>query len=226
VLPDYAWIGYLLGRIYFEQGDYDRALLFIQEGIDLGLKAPELLKKYVLPVREKGNPCDGRRIIDYMWQSVYEHDNEFQVKSFFHLSYELVGDIYRLGGKQDEAMDAYFEAINYLKIPHCIYKLNQLLIQSKKYEKMPEIAKDGIEDSPFDSIMVLYNAYALLRSGKRLSAFEALREHQKALKSFIGNRQVRVSLFIILPLVLLGKQPASTIIMRLINTLNKKVIIN
>ena len=225
VLPDYAWTGYLLGRIFFEQGDYDQALLFVQEGIDHGLRTPELLKKYVLPVSEKGNPCDGRRITDYMWQSVYKHNNEFQVKAFLHLSYELAGDIYRMIGKQDKALEAYVEAINYMAIPHCIYKLNPLLIQSEKYEKLIDITLSGIQDSPYDSIIVLSNAFALLQSGQRLSAFKVLREHQKALKSFVGNRQVRMSLYIILPLVLLGKQPASRIILGLIKALNTKSII-
>ncbi|HEY5123665.1 MAG TPA: glycosyltransferase, partial [Ignavibacteria bacterium] len=144
VLPDYAWIYYFHGRMYFEQGENNQALLSLQKAIDYGFMAPELLQKFVLPVIEKGNTCDSRRITNYMWQSVYKHNNEFQVKALLHLAFELSGYIYQRIEEQNKAINAYVEAINYVPIPDCIYKVNPLLIQSMEFEKLSEITGKGL----------------------------------------------------------------------------------
>src|ERR1035437_2433910 len=225
VLPDYAWIYYFHGRIFFEQGENEHALLSLQKAIKCGLDAPELLERFVLPVSEKGNPCDSRRITNYMWQSVYNHNNEFQVKALLHLAFELSGYIYQRIEEQNKAINAYVEAINYVPIPYCIYKVNPLLIQSTEFEKLSEITGKGIANSPYDSILILYKAYALLQLKQKRNAFKILNEHKKALKSFIGVRKIifiRYSINIILPFILLGKYPGSKIIIKIIRLLKKR----
>lgn len=225
VFPDYAWIYYLYGRIYFDQGENNQALLSLQKAIDFGLKAPEPLQQFFLPVIEKGNPCDGRRVTNFMWQSVYNHNNEFQVKALLHLSHELSGDIYQRIDEQDKAINAYSEAINYIPIPRVFYKINPLLIQSLEFEKLSEVTEKAIEDSPYDSILTLYNVYALLHLKKKRTALKSLMRHKKALKSFLGIRKIfiiRSSINFIMFFALMGKHPSSEIIIKLIEILKEK----
>jgi tetratricopeptide (TPR) repeat protein len=226
ILPDYAWIYYLRGRISFNKGQYDKALLSIQEAIKCGLRAPDLLQKFVLPLIEKGNPCDGRRITNYMWQPVYNHKNEFQVEALLHLSYELSGYIFQCTEKKAEAVISYTEAVNYVPIPDCIYKANDLLIRSMGFEKILDITGKGIENSPYDSLLVFYMVYALIRLNRRREAFNILNEHRKALKSFVGVKRIviiRNAMTFIMILILFGKQPGSRIIIEMIRLLKKKL---
>ena len=224
VLPDYAWIYYLYGRIFFEQNENDQAHFSLQKAMDCGLKAPELLQQFVLPVREKGNPCDNRRITSFMWQSVCNNNNKFQTTAFFHLAFELSGCIYQRIGEQKKAINAYIEAINYVPVPDCIYKVSPLLIQYKDYEKLSEITGKGIDNSPYDSILVLYQAYALLQLKQKRNAYKILNEHEIALRSFAGIRKIifiRYSINIIL-LLLFSKYIGSRIIIEIIRLLKKR----
>jgi tetratricopeptide (TPR) repeat protein len=226
VLPDYGWIYYFHGRIYFEQGENDNALQSLQKAIKCGLKAPELLQRFVLPVIEKGNTCDFRRIINYLWQSVHKHNNEFQVRSFMHLAFELSGEIYQRIQKTDNAINSYIEAINYVPIPDCIYKVNPLLIQSMEYGKMLNLTDIVIDDSPYDSILILYKAYALIQLKRNRIAYMILKEHKEALKSFKKVRKIvfiRNSISFILPFVLIGRYFNSKIIIELIKILKNRL---
>jgi tetratricopeptide (TPR) repeat protein len=228
ILPDYAWIYYLQGRICFKQGEYEKALLLLQRANKCGLKAPELLQKFILPVIEKGNICDGRRITNYMWQPVYNHNNEFQTESLMFLASELSGYIYQITGEPFKALNCYIEAINYIPIPDCIYKANDLLIQSKEFENLLNITTKGIENSPYDSILIFYKAYALIQLHQRMNAFKILNGHRKALSSFLGVRKIRIIrnvITLILLFMLIGKQPDSKIITEMIRMLKKKIII-
>jgi tetratricopeptide (TPR) repeat protein len=224
-LPDYAWTYYLEARIYFNQGDNNQALLSLQKAIETGSKHPELLQQHVLPVIEKGNACDGRRVTSYMWQSVYNHDNEFQVKALLHLSFELSGDVYIKLADQNNAVKSYLEAIYHIPVPDCIYKINPLLTVTSEFESILEVTEKGIDNSPYDNILILYKAYALIHLKQKRKAYRILKEHKEALKSFIGVRKfkkLRNSISLILPLIFLSKMLSSKIIIELIEILKKK----
>ena len=215
----------MLGRIYFKRGEYDLALLSLQEALQCALKAPELIQEHVLPVIEKGNTCDARRITSYMWQSALNHKNEFQVKALKNLALELSGEIFRRTGKQAEAIKYYLEAVNNVSIPDCIYRLSPLLIQSGAFDLLAETTAKGVEDSPYDSIVVFYYAYALIQLKQKRDAFRVLSFHQKALKSFVGIRLItliRIAIYLLLPFVLLWRQPVSMAILSIIKILKKK----
>ncbi len=190
ILPDYAWIYYLHARIYSDEGDNNAALDSINKSIDCAGKAPWLIQQYVLPVIEDKNACDGRRITSYMWQSVLNHKNEFQVNSLKYLALELSGDIYLRTGDFSKATDAYCEAINNVPVPNCIYKVCPLLISQGKFEQLSDVTQRGIENSPYDSRIVLYKAYSLLRLGQKQEALRILKDHKRALKSFFGYRKI------------------------------------
>jgi tetratricopeptide (TPR) repeat protein len=226
ILPEYAWIYYLKGRIYWERNENDQALSCAKKAIDCSLRSPELLQQFVLPLIEKGNSCDGRRITNYMWQSVYGHINEFQENSLLHLAFELSGNIYHHIGNKGEAVIAYKEAINYVPIPDCIYKLNELLIESMEFETLLEVTDKGIKNSQYDSILILYKAYALIKLNQKKHAIKILKEHKRVLKHFEGVRKIfliRNSINIINGFLMLNKQLSSKIIIELIRTLKQKL---
>ena len=224
-LPEYAWTYYLDARISFDQGDNNTALISLQKAIEAASMYPELLKQFVLPVIEKGNACDGRRITSYMWQSVYNHDNEFQVKALLHLSFELSGDVYIKLGDQNKAITAYSEAVHKMPVPDCIYKISPLLIATRNYEKLLKIMEEGIDNSPYDNILILYKADTLIHLKQKRKAYMILNEHKNALKSFIGVRKLkklRISIILILPLIFLSTPLSSKIIIKLIGILKEK----
>jgi tetratricopeptide (TPR) repeat protein len=226
ILPDYAWTYYSEGRIYFGNDEYGLALESLQKAIGCAQKAPELLQKYVLPFIEKGNTCDCRRITDYMWQSVYNHKNEFQITALLHLTFELSGNIYQRINEPNQAINSYIEAINYVPVMDCIYRVNPLLINSGEFQKIIEITTKGIENSPYDSILILYLAYALIQLGQKRKTFKLLNEHKKSLRSFVNVRKtflIRVSINLILFFLIFGKYPDSKIIIELIKNLKNKL---
>jgi tetratricopeptide (TPR) repeat protein len=226
ILPDYAWIYYLHGRIWFSQGEYTNALNSAQKAVACALNNPELLQTYVLPVIEKGNTCDGRRITNYMWQPIYNHKNEFQSESLLYLALELSGYIYEITGEPLKALNSYTDAIAYIPIPDSIYKANDLLIQSKDFEKLLLITGKGVENSPYDSLLIFYKAYALIQLRQNEYAFKILKEHRNALKCFLGVRKIviiRNVINLILLLMMFGKQPNSKIIIEMIRRLKKKM---
>lgn len=218
LLPDYAWNYYLKGRIHCEHNEYKDALIALRKAIESGLKAPELLQRFVLPGIENGSTCDGRRITDYLWQSVYNHSNEFQVRALLHMSFDLYGYTYERIEDQQNAIISYSQAIKYLPVPDCIYRLSPLLIRSADYKKLLEITGQGLQDSPYDSVLVLYHVQALLQLNNRFGAIRILQKHKKALKSFKGIRKIlrlRILLNLIIPFVIFGKHPGAEIIGRL-----------
>jgi tetratricopeptide (TPR) repeat protein len=224
VLPDYAWIYYLLARIYFVKKDYNQALSSLEKAFDCGNKAPGLLQEYILPFIEKDLNCDGRRITDYIWQSVYNHKNEFQVRALFHLSADLCGDIYKNLNESENAKDAYYKAIGHIPVSDCVKKAAPLFIRLHDFKKLLEITEKGTEDSPFENRIVLYKAFALLQLGEKRNVFSVLRAHQKALKSFIATRKIKfLQKIIILPAIVgfLSRRAGMKFIQWLIDFLNK-----
>jgi len=222
ILPDYAWIYYFYGRIYFEREEIDQALKSLRKAEESAIKAPELLMKFVLPIIEKGNPCDNRRITSYMWQSIYKHKNEFQVNTLFYLVFELTGFIYERINDRPKAINAYIQAIENIPAPDCIQRLSPLLIQYQEFEKLAAITEQGLNDSPYDSLLIFYRALSVIRLKKRQLAYRVLDEHQKALKSFVRIRKktiIRHAIKIILPFVLLGKYPSLNFINVIIKSL-------
>lgn len=225
VIPDYAWIYYLEARICYKRGEYDQALRLLEKATKCGSESPEILQRFILPVIEKKNPCDNRRITDYMWQSVLKHNNEFQVNSLMYLCLELTGNIYRRQGDANAALKAYIEAVNYVAISDCIYKANDFIMRSKDFGKMLEITGKGLESSPYDSILKFYKALALIRLKQGNSAFAMLKVHRKALGSFMGIRKIKV-IRILISLILLarlfGRQLSAMIIVKIIGILRKR----
>lgn len=225
-VPDYAWTYYLYGRIYFSGGEYQNALASLKRAIECAIMSPGLIKQNVLPVIEKGNTCDYRRVLNYMWEPVYNHGNEYQAKALLHLSHELSGDVYQSTGESSRAIDSYSDAIKSLPVPDCIYKLSPLLIQASEFDKLFQYANLGINDSPYDSIIILYKAYALIQLRQYRNADKILREHRRILKDFVGVRKtlfIRYSINLYLLLMLVGKQPVSGLILVLIDQLKKRV---
>lgn len=225
ILHGYGWLHYLRGRILSEKGKTDQALISAQKAVDCGLGNPELLKEYLLPVMEHNNCCDGRRITDYIWQSVHNDNNEFQVKCLLHLSFELKGDIHRKKQENDLSRNSYAEAIGYIPLPGCIYKLCPMLIEEKNFLELQNVTERGLSDSPYESIMVLYNACGLIGLDQVKKAKDILRDHKNAIKSFVTNRRLILTqkltglLLILLPL---GKYLGLKIILLIIKILQKK----
>lgn len=224
-LPDYAWVYYMRARLLVEGGEHDNALQLLSQAQESGRKAPELLQKYILPVIEKGNACDGRRITNYMWQAVYEHNNEYQVHAFFHLACELTGYIFELRGEKQKAIEAYLSAISHVPVPDCIHRLCPLLIEQKDYYRVSDVAVRGHEDSPYDTILVLYMAYAWTCSGEKRMASSALHRHMIALHSFVGIRQITLIRMVIrglIPLIFISRRLSSMLMTKLITRIKSK----
>ncbi len=224
LLPGYGWIYYIQGRIHFEQENPEKALIAIEKAVRAGMESPELLQRFILPVIEKGTSCDGRRITDYLWQSVSNHGNEFQVKAFMHLVNELSGDINKSTGQNAKAVNAYYQAITYLPLPQCIKKVAPLLICSFEYERLLEISQKGTDDSPYDTSLVLYKTYGYLELNQKKNAVKALKEHRKALKSFVGIRKIffmRYYFSILILMVPWNKSIGQKLILKAVDILNK-----
>jgi tetratricopeptide (TPR) repeat protein len=226
VLPDYAWIYYFHARIFLDESNSEQALLSLEKAVDCALKSPELLRQFVLPVIENGNTCDYRRITDYMWQSVRHHNNEFQTNALLHLACELTGYIYQTIGKPNQAMDSYSKAIDYIPIPDCIYRLNRLLIQSSEFEKLLHWTDKGLDNSPYDTILILYKVFALIQLKQRQIATKVLKDHRRALISFVNVRKIviiRYLISLLQVLVFFGRQPASKFIIEFTRVLRNKL---
>lgn len=225
ILPDYPWIWYIRSRQEFKRNNRDHAIALAKKGIDCSKNSPGLLQKYVLPVIEKNNKCDDRRIIDYIWQPVTGHNNEFQVKSFLYLSYEIIGDSYVDKGDIENAVNAYSDAVSYIPLSGCLCKLNRLLKQTGDYDKMAELTEKGIIDSPYESELVFYKAYALFNTGQYKQAIRLIKAHQQALKCFYGKKRidfVRRSIRIMLIFRKFGKHVISMLIIFFLNILKIK----
>lgn len=225
IFPAYAWIYYLKARIKFKNKDFTIALNLIDKSIQCGLDYPDLPEKYVLPLIEKGNTCDSRRITNYMWKPVSGGEAETQTKALFHLAYDLKGDIFWKTQDISGAIEAYTQAVNHQSVPDCIYKLCQLLIRTRDYNKMLEITTKGISDSPYDSIIILNQAFALMHLKQASKAFNILAVHEKALRSFRGVRKIyllRMIITMVLPLIFLRLPQAYPIITRLSEVLKSK----
>lgn len=208
LIPEYAWIWYIRARQSNLRGKLDEALEYSDLAIQCCTKAPELVKKFILPLNEKNNSCDGRRITDYLWQTVYKHTNEFQVKSVIHLSLELKGDIFNKQDRINDAVTAYREAVSNIPVPGCINKLFRAAVESGEYHEVLDFYEKALDDSPYFSELVYYGAYALYCDGQKEKALCLLKKHRNSLKSFYGKRRpvfVRRSISWLLMLEPFGK---------------------
>ena len=224
-LPEYAWIHYLKARIAFKNKEYDNSLVLLSRALACGRDAPELLQKYIMPVIEKGNACDGRRVTNYMWQSVYNHNNEYQVEALFYLSFELAGFLHGLRGEKQKAIDSYLSAVESIPFPDCIHRLSPLLIEAQDYATLSDVTDMGHKDSPYDTIVVLYRAFAMIWSGQRKSAARDLKRHRAALNSFKGIRQitlVRIVISGLIPLLFASRGVSSLMMLKLVNRIKSK----
>ena len=224
-MSDYAWVYYLKARLLLDGGEHDQALQLLNLSLESARKAPELLKRYILPVIEKGNTCDGRRITNYMWQVAYKDDNIYQVNALNHLVHELSGYIYELRGEKQKAIEAYSSAITNVPVPDCIHRLAPLLIETKDYIKLSDVAVKGHEDSPYDTILVLYMAYAWICSSQKMMAAGALRSHSAALHSFKGQRKIILIRMVcagLIPLIFISRRLSSFLITKFIIRIKNK----
>lgn len=224
ILPDYSWSYYMRGRISYSQNDPDKALAFALKAIDCIKKSPGLLNKYILPLIEKNNSCDDRRITDYLCQAPCGHDNELQVKAAAHLSCELAGDIFLLKREINKAIDAYSEAVSNIPVPECLYKLCRLITEHGNIESITGLIDKGIEDYPYDSNLIFCKAFNLCRNGQTQNAIQVLKAHEKALESFYGKRRiifVKRSIKLILLFKPLGRFVLSNVIKYILRVLNK-----
>lgn len=190
ILPDYSWTYYMRSRISYSKNDPDKALSFALKAIEYVKTSPELLKRYVLPLVEKNNSCDERRITDYLCQASCGHNNELQVKATFHLAWEMAGDIFLLKGEISKAIDAYSEAVSNIPVPRCLYKLCRLIIEHGNIESIISLLDKGIEDYPYDSNLILCKAFNLCSIGQTQNAIQVLKAHVKALENFYGKRRI------------------------------------
>jgi tetratricopeptide (TPR) repeat protein len=227
LLPDYAWTYYLQARISYANADYVNSLELLRRAIDCAIKSPGLLQEFVLPVIERGNSCDGRRITDFMWQPVVNHGNEFQVSAMLHLAFELRGKAFQRINDIPKAINAYCEAIDQTPVPSCLYRLSPLLIDQREFERLSDSTDKGIRNSPYDSILILYNVYALINLGQKYKAFKKLSDHRSALKCFEGVRKtsyIKNSLILIMASLLSGTRLSSMFIEKFIKILKKKSV--
>jgi tetratricopeptide (TPR) repeat protein len=225
IIPDYAWIYHFQARISLTQNNTDQALKLASKAIECGQKSPGLLRQFILPVIEKGNPCDGRRVTNFLWQPVYNHDNEFQTEALLQQAFELTGDIFVRINDINRAIEAYSSAINYLPVPDCFYKLNPLLIQKGDFETLMHLTYRGIDNSPYDNILILYEVYALIQIKQKMKAIALLKSHRDTLRSFIGIRKfkkLRTSISLIRIFILINRWLSSKIIIELIVILKEK----
>ncbi len=225
--PDYAWIWYLRARQLYLKRDFDQVLLMLRKATDSAKKAPDLLKKYLLPLIEKDNSCDGRRITNYLWQPVYMHENDIQVNSLLHLSWELSGDVFFARGELNDSIKAYSEALESIFIPECFDKLFRTIAVSEPVDfmKMREFLETGLMDSPYYSRLVLYSAYVMFQNNQKVNGLRLLRDHRNALKCFSGKRNIifiRRSITFILFIKLFGKRFISKMIKALIRFLDSR----
>lgn len=224
IIPGYGWVYYLEGRILYLQKQYTRALEALATAIDCAARFPGLLQNYILPFVDKDLSCDGRRIADYLWQTVYNHGNEYQVRALLHYSHDLSGDILVQTGLPGDAKTAYFNAISFIPSPECITKAAPLFVQSREYDRILEMTESGTRDSPYNTLVVFYKAFALLCLRKVSRAINVLKEHRKALSCFKGIRRMRIirGLTILISVVsLMSGKLGSKLVLKIIGVLNK-----
>ncbi len=224
IIPGYGWIYYLQGRILYLQKEYRHAFETLKKAIDCANKFPDLLQKYILPFVDKDLNCDGRRITDYLWQTVYNHGNEYQVRALIHFAYDLSGDILIRTEKPEDAKKAYFNAISVNPLPDCIKKAAPLYAQSAEFEILLDLTEKGLKDSPYETIIVFYKALALIGLKKIRQASEVLREHRRALKSFKRIRRmliIQVLTIFISMVSSLNRRLGSKLILKIIGVLSK-----
>ena len=227
VLPKYGWTYYFEGKLCYDNRDYENALVTLQKAADCGIESPELLQKYFMPVIQRGNSCDGRRITNYLWQPVYNHNNEYQVKAFLQLVFDLMGQIYQSMGNHQKAIDLYSKAVYSSPVPSCLYRVSPLLVKSGQYAKLSELTTIAIDDSPYDTIIILYKVLALINTMKRPLALKTLSDHRGALKSFLGVRKIsyiKSALILLMTSFLLGRKLSSKLIIKFISILEKKSV--
>ena len=192
IKPSYAWIYYLKGRIQRSNGNFKDALHNFQYALEYAAKSPSEIKNHFLPYLEKNNVCDTRRIVDYIWHSILKHDNEYQVKALLHMTYDQMGDVSLILGMNGDALVFYQRAIQNLPISDCIYKLNDLHLQRNEYSSIVEVSEKGLQESPYDTRLVLDRATALLNIGNKQAYMKNLKNHRNALKSFKQSRRMKL----------------------------------
>lgn len=188
ICPNYAWTYYLYGRILFDANEHNLAEENYVRAIECGTKHPELLKKFILPFTETKNVCDKRRVTDYLWQSSYNHNNEYQLKALNNLCYSALGDLFLIKNDKNKATEQFSMANSVLPIPTSVYKVCELYLNTKQYIELLKASNTGLDDSPYDYKLFIFKTIALLKLNRKKEARSILKDEINILKCFERNK--------------------------------------
>ncbi|MDD2305487.1 MAG: hypothetical protein PHP53_12370 [Prolixibacteraceae bacterium] len=188
IFPNYAWTYYLHGRILFDQKEYRLSEENFKKAISYGKVYPELLTKYILPFAESENVCDHRRVTDYLWQSSYNHNNEYQEKALNNLCYTALGDLFLINNDAKKATEQFILANTNLPIPSSLNKVCELYLKANQYNELLEASTMGLDDSPYDYKLFIFKTIALIKLNRKKEARSILKEEAKILKCFERNK--------------------------------------
>ena len=230
ICPEYGWIYYLRARLNFSKENYIEAVKNLNKAINSFNNNKELVSEYILPFIERGNSLDGRRILDYMWESIYHHKNKFQQNVFFNAVFTLWGQCEYKLGNEEEAIKKYHDAIDEFATPKTGHLIYPLLLESNKFLMLKEIAQKVINDSPYDMISNLYLALSCLFLKDKKESKRIVFEYAKRINSFYNKskffNKVRLKKYLVkLTLISLyfPKILTVTIIIKIINKVGNKL---
>jgi len=190
IKPEYAWIYYHKARLYFDGHDYDNVLINLEKAVDYCQNYSVLIQKYPLPFEEKNYPIEGRRIKDFIWKSIYNHNNEFQVKAFLHTVYDLFGDTYRVIRENQSAIECYEKAINEVPIPNTFHKYYSLLTNEEHFLKIADTAELAVNENPYDILSILHISFAYIKLQNNDKFRKLLNAYYSSLRCFYNKKSV------------------------------------
>ena len=183
------WLNLLRAKIEF-RSNATKSWASVKNALSEYDNNPIRVRQEVLPFIEKGDNCDARRVLDYMWQSVYQHQNEFQGQAFLCEAYTLLGKLCEKKGNIDEAIRWYSLSIDQISIPENGLYLCKLLVKKEMYDKLRLISKNVLSENPYDVMSALYLAYAYLKLNVKSEAKEVLREQYRILRVFTVKSKI------------------------------------
>ncbi|MFW5803598.1 MAG: tetratricopeptide repeat protein [bacterium] len=184
IFPEYPWTYCLDARIKFKNGNFDAALIDLDKAINYFEKFPDIVCEYILPFIEKNNSCDGRRMVDYMWESVHKHNNDFQKNAFSHEVFKLYGDVNLRIGNELEAIENYLSAMEKMITPSLAQNACELMIKHQQFGRMISISSKIIEEIPYDIISISYLSIAYLSLKRKKESKELLTNFSQSIQAF------------------------------------------
>jgi len=178
------WIELLRAKLNFESSNITEAEKYIDAAFVEYEADPLSVRRDVLPFIEKGDACDARRVLDYMWQSVYQHGNEFQGRAFLYEYYALKERLSEIHGDREGVLRWCSAAIDQVKIPEIGRRLYKLLAERKEYNRLKDTAGKVWEENPYDVLSALYLASAFLETRDKPEAAKVLDSLHTILRAF------------------------------------------